>query len=125
MESTNIEFYWPGFTDALPVIVLIVVLPAWLLWLLFRRTSLSKGRKWILVPWCILCPFLSALLWPLILRIFIRVTPDGHIADYFWVGTELFGRWSEYVWGGLTTLVVYIIHRSIIKKIVTKLDQQD
>ena len=115
MESTNLEFYWPGFIDALPVIVVMVALPIWLLWLLFWRTSLPKGRKWILVPLCILGPSLSALLWPLILRMFIFTT-DGQKADYFWVGTELFGRWSEYVWGGLTTLAVYLIHKSITKR---------
>jgi len=115
MEGSEYQFYWPGIINALPVFLIFVVLPVWLLILFFRYTRLSLFKKWILVPACILGPFLSTLIWPFIIYItgLIRMSPNGARATYLWVGTELFKDWSEYVWGGISTIAVYILHRSV------------
>ena len=118
MEGYEIEFYWPGFFFALPVIVVGVVLPAWLLILVFRYTKFPILKKLLLVPVCIISPFLSMLVWPLALQLsgLIRMMPYGSSAPYFWVANELFGDWSEYVWAGISTVVVFIIHHIVKSK---------
>jgi hypothetical protein len=52
------------------------------------------------------------LFWPLVLQLtgLIRITPDGSPVTYLWVANELFGDWSEYVWVGISTVVVFMIH---------------
>ena len=118
MEGAELELYWPGFIHALPVIVVFVALPTWLLVLVFRYTQLPVLKKWLFVPVCILGPFISTLAWPLILQFsgLTFMTPDGSRPPYLWLATGLLGDWSEYVWGGLTTATVYIIHRVITTK---------
>ena len=117
MDGAELEFYWPGFFFAFPVMVVGIVLPMWLFFLVFRYTKLSTIKKVLLIPACIIGPFLSMLFWPLILQLsgIIKMTPDGASPPYLWVANELLGDWSEYVWVGISTVVVFIIH-NIIKK---------
>ena len=112
VEGYGLEFHWPSLFFAPPLIVVGVVLPAWLLILVFRYGKLSTLKKLLLVPVCIIGPFLWMLFWPLVLQLsgLIRMTPDGSPAPYLWVANELFGDWSEYVWVGITTAVFFIIH---------------
>jgi len=116
MDGSELEFYWPGFFFAFPVMVVGIVLPVWLLFLVFRYTKFSTIKKALLVPVCILGPFLSVLFWPFVLQSsgIIKMTPDGATAPpYFLVANELFGDWSEYVWVGISTVAVFIIHNII------------
>lgn len=112
MNGYEIEFHWPGFFFAFPAMVVGVVLPAWLLVIVFRYTKFSNIKKVFLIPVCIIGPFLSMLFWPLVLQLsgIIRMTPDGASPSYLWVANELFGDWSEYVWVGISTAFVFIIH---------------
>lgn len=112
MEGYGLEFHWPSIFFAPPLIVVGVVLPAWLLILVFRYGKLSTFRKLLLVPVCIVGPFLSMLFWPFVLQLsgLVRITPDGSPAPYLWVANELFGDWSEYVWVSISTVVVFITH---------------
>lgn len=112
MEGYGLEFHWPSIFFAPPLIIVGVVLPAWLLTLVFRYGKLSTPKKLLLVPVCIVGPFLSMLFWPLVLQLsgLIRITPDGSPVSYLWVANELFGDWSEYVWVGISTVVAFIIH---------------
>lgn len=114
MERAQIEFVWPGFPDAIPMIVIGVLLPAWLIYVVFRYTRLRVVWKLLLIPVSVIAPFIVSLLWPLIIKLsgLVKFTgPGDYDAPYTWYANELFGDYSAYVWATLTTFTILVLHR--------------
>lgn len=114
MERAQIEFVWPGFADAIPMIVIGVVLPAWLIYVVFRYTRLRAVWKLLLIPVSVIAPFIVSLLWPLIIKLsgLVKFTgPGNYDAPYTWYANELFGDYSAYVWATMTVLATLVLHR--------------
>lgn len=113
MES-RIQFHWPdSLFVAFPLVVVFVVLPAVLIYIVFARTNYRPWQKIALVPLCLVGPTVASALWPLLLKIsgLIRATGGDGSVPYAVVATGLFGDYSEYVWGGITTIVILLLYR--------------
>lgn len=109
MGDAQFEFVWPGLPDAIPGLIIVLVLPAWLMWIVFKHMSFSTWKKVFLVPVCLIAPFLVTALWPLALKMsgIIGFTgPGDYQPPYGWYAQELFGRFSDYVWVSLTGLAI-------------------
>lgn len=114
MEETGLQFQWPGsFFFAFPVVIILFVLPAALIYVVFARTSLKPWVKILLIPACLIAPLLATLLWPLLIKVsgFVGATGGDGTVPYTVIATELLGDYSEYVWGGMTTILVLLIYR--------------
>ena len=117
MGEMRLEFVWPSLLDAIPVLLIFVVLPGWLVWLVFKYTSLSRWKKALLLPVCLIAPFLVTAFWPFVLKAsgIIKFTgPGDYQPAYSWYAQELFGRFSDYVWVSLTALTILVL-RSVLK----------
>lgn len=108
MGETRLEFVWPSLPGAIQVLLILIVLPGWLVWLLFKYTSLSRWKKALLVPVCLIAPLLVTPFWPFLLAEFeiIKLTGPGDQLSYSWYRYELFGRFSDYVWMSVTALAI-------------------
>lgn len=116
MDKPALEFVMPGMIDAIPLIVIFLVLPIWLLVIVFRYSGISNLKKVALVPVCIVAPFVVSFIWPLAIKLsgVVGFTGPGEFdAPYMWYGTELFGEFSEYVWATLTTIAVFVVHKTV------------
>ena len=114
MEESGLEFVWPSLVDAIPIVVIVIALPLWLVYMVFKYTHLFTDQKFVLIPVCIVLPAVVTLMWPLILKYsnLIGVT-GGSQPSYLWYATELFGEFSEYVWASLTCIATAIVHRVV------------
>lgn len=114
--NKNIELVWPGLFYGTPGILLVIVMPCFLIFALYRYTSFSKLRKIAYTPLCILGPQLLAMLFPLLISIsgFIQVSNYDVFKRYVAIAT-LFGDYSDYVWTLLTSFVVYGIYIKLKK----------
>jgi len=114
--NKNIEFVWPGLFHGTPGILLVIVMPCFLIFALYRYTSVSKLRKIAYTPLCILGPFLLSTLFPLLISTsgFIQVSNSDAFERYVAIAT-LFGDYSNYVWTLLTSFVVYGIYIKLKK----------
>jgi len=116
MDKSSLEFVMPGVIDAIPLIVIFLVLPIWLLVIVFKYSGFSKFKKVVFVPVCVVAPFIVSLAWPLAIKLsgIVGFTgPGEYDAPYTWYATELFGEFSEYVWATLTTIAVLVIHKLV------------
>ena len=111
MGETRLEFVWPSPPGAIQVLLILMVLPGWLIWLLFKYTSLSRWKKALLLPVCLIAPLLVTPIWPFLLAEFeiIKLTGPGDQLSYSWYRYELFGRFSDYVWMSVTALAILIL----------------
>lgn len=110
----SLQFHWPdSFFIAFPLVVVFVVLPAVLIYIVFTRTNCRMWQKILLVPLCVVSPTVASALWPLFLKTsgLIGATGEDGSVPYAVVATGLFGDYSEYVWGGITTIVVVLLYR--------------
>jgi len=117
MGKTQLEFMWPSLPDAIPVLIIFIVLPGSLIWLVFKYTTFARWKKALLLPVCLIAPFLVTAFWPFALKVsgIIKLTgPGDYQAPYGWYAQELFGRFSDYVWITLTVLVILVL-RSVLK----------
>jgi len=106
--------HWPdSFFIAFPLFVVFVVLPAVLIYIVFARTNYRKWQKLLLVPLCVVGPTVASALWPLFFKIsgLIKATGEDGSVPYVVAATGLFGDYSEYVWGAMTTIVVVLLYR--------------
>lgn len=113
MEETGLYFRWPGFFLTFPAVILLFVLPAVLIYVVFARTSLKLWVKVLLIPICLIAPLLATELWPLLIKVsgFVGATGGDGTLSYTEIATKLFGDYSDYVWGGITTILVLLIYR--------------
>lgn len=121
MGNTHLEFMWPSLPDTIPVLLIFIVLPGWLIWLVFRYTSLSRWKKYILLPICLISPLLATAFWPFVLKssgIINFTGPGDYQPPYSWYAQELFGRVSDYVWVSITALAILAL-RGVLKSKVT------
>ena len=121
MEGTGLHFQWPGLFFALPGLIMGLVLPAVLIFVVFRRTTLRLWTKIILIPACIIAPLLATALWPFLIKIsgFIGATGGDGTVLYDFVASKLFGDYSDYIWVGITAVIVlFIFKRTGRKKLV-------
>jgi hypothetical protein len=118
MQETGLYFHWPGFFFAFPAIILIVVLPAVLIYVVFARTSLKLWVKVLLIPICLIAPLLATWLWPFLIKVsgFVGATGGDGTLSYTEITEKLFGDYSDYVWGGITTILVLLIYRLLGRK---------
>jgi hypothetical protein len=122
MGEMRLEFMWPSLLDAIPALLIFVVMPAWLVGLIFKYTSLSRWKKAILLPAGVIAPFLVTALWPFALKAsgIIKFTgPEDYQPSYSWYAQELFGRFSDYVWVSLTALAILAL-RGLLKSKATR-----
>lgn len=113
MNESQLEFVWPAPADAIPILLAFVVLPVWLISTIFKYTRSSLLKKVLLVPVCLVAPLLLSAFWPLALKLsgIIQFTGSGdYQPPYSWYANELPGRYSDYVWVGLTTTVTWVFH---------------
>ncbi len=121
MGGTQLEFVWPSLPDAIPVLLIFIVLPGWLVWLVFKYTSLSRWKKALLLPVCLIAPFLVTAFWPFVLKAsgIIKFTgPGDYQSPYSWYAQELFGGYSDYVWVSITALAILVL-RGVLKSKAT------
>ena len=113
MDNPNLEFVMPGVIDAIPLIVILFLLPIWLLVILFKYSGVSRFKKALLVPVCIVAPLIVGLAWPLVIKYsgLVGTTGPGGSAPYLHYATGLFGEFSEYVWTTLTAIAVFVVHK--------------
>lgn len=119
MKEIQLQFHWPSLFDAIPASLLFVVLPGYLIWLVFKYTSLSALKKALLAPVCLAAPFVVTAFWPLALKLsgIIEVSGPGNIQlPYGWYSRELFGRASDYVWVALTALAILVLRAGLKAK---------
>ncbi len=112
MGETRLEFVWPWQPDVIPALLIFIVLPGWLVWLVFKYTSLSRWKKALLLPVCLIAPLLVTELWPFIMKTseIIKFTgPGNYQPPYSWYRHELFGRFSEFVWVSVTVLAILVL----------------
>ncbi|MBC8460876.1 MAG: hypothetical protein H8D67_23050 [Deltaproteobacteria bacterium] len=70
MEEMGLQFQLPGsFFLAFPVVIILLVLPAVLIYVVFARTGLKTWAKIFLIPACLIAPLLASLLWPLLIKV--------------------------------------------------------
>lgn len=122
----NYELIWPGWFNASPAILLFVVMPSFLIFALYRYTSLSKSKKIAYTPLCILGPPLISGLIPLAISIsgFFQVSNSGVFERYVDLST-IFGIYSNYVWALLASFVVYGIYNHLRKNHKNKKEKQN
>jgi len=120
----HIELVWPGWFYATPGILLVIVMPCFLIYALYRYTSISKLRKIAFTPLCIFAPILIYMLIPLLISIsgFIEVSNSDALEKYIAIGS-LFGDYSNYVWTILTGFVVSGIYANLKKHTVSHDDE--
>lgn len=119
MRETPLEFVWPSLPDAIPVLLIFVVLPGWLVWLVFMYTSLSRWKKALLLPVCMITPILVTAFWPFVLKASGIITgTGGHQPPYSWYSQKLFGSFSDYIWASLTALAILVV-RGMLKSKTT------
>ncbi|HEX20111.1 MAG TPA: hypothetical protein ENG78_04760 [Acidiferrobacteraceae bacterium] len=114
MEQPQLYFQFPSsIFFALPVIVVLVILPVILLIVLFRRTKYKTWLKIVLTPVCLLGPVAATTAWPLLIHLsgVVGATGGDGKVTYDIIATKIFGDYSEYVWGGITTIIVFLIYR--------------
>jgi membrane protein CcdC involved in cytochrome C biogenesis len=89
-------------------IVLLLVLPALLVFRVFRSQS-STRKKWLLVPVCFIAPNVLYFLWPVILTSagFLKATGDATFWQTVRVWSSLGGA-GTIIWTVLTVIVVAI-----------------
>jgi hypothetical protein len=115
------EIIWPGFFNALPSIIWIIVFPLILIYHLFRKTDLKLWQKIIIIPSCIIFPIAVGEAVPYILQSsgFIKIyyPSEGTSVDATYSQTvNIFGKFSNYVWVFITTLFIIILTKNIKKK---------
>jgi hypothetical protein len=127
--NVKVEFVWPGLFWAVPAFALLIVLPAILIFSLFKYTSMSKVKKLALTPICVFSPLLVTSLWPLILSLsgLVIVSDSNGSQRADWQTTaDIFGDYSVYVWTVPTCLLIYLVFinlRSGYKRISSVSDQ--
>ena len=118
MGETGIYLKWPGLFFAIPGMIMLIVLPAALIYIVFKRTHLKMWAKLLLIPVCIVAPLLTTALWPYLVKIsgFIGATGGDGTVPYDFVASKLFGDFSDYVWTGITTALVFFIFKKTDRK---------
>jgi hypothetical protein len=118
MAETGLHFQWPGLFFALPGLIAFVVLPAALIYIVFGRTHFRLWAKVFLIPACLIGPLLATALWPFLIKIsgFIGATGGDGTVPYDFVASKLFGDYSDYVWAGITAILVLLIFKQTGRK---------
>ena len=62
MNGSRYEFVWPSAADAIPVLLIFVVLPLWLIQIVLKYTRISRPKKALLIPVCLVSPLILAAL---------------------------------------------------------------
>lgn len=120
MRIGNYELIWPGTVEAIPGILLFLILPAALAYSILRHSAFSVSRRVLLILPALIAPYLLALLFPLLLSLsgMFRVSsPNGEDRSQTWMevyGT--FGRYSGHVWSALSAVAVYWIYMAFRRK---------
>src|SRR3972149_41683 len=107
MGKTQLEFMWPSLPDAIPVLIIFIVLPGSLIWLVFKYTTFARWKKALMLAVCLIASFFVPAFWPFALKvsgIIKRTRPGVYQAPYGCYARELFARFSDYVWITLTVL---------------------
>jgi len=116
MGGPQIEFVWPGLIGAIPFLLIAVIIPAQLIFLVFKYSRISNLKKCLLVPVCIVIPLIVSSLLPLALKLSGIVGFTGsrdYQPPYTWYATEMFGEYTDYVWVIITTLSAVVTHRMV------------
>ena len=114
MEQTGIQLQFPdSLFYAFPVVVILFILPIVLIYIVFVRTQYKFWIKVALIPVCLIAPLVASLFWPFLLKTsgLVSATGSDGTVPYTVVATELFGDYSEYVWGGITTIIVILLYK--------------
>ncbi len=115
MEQSQLYFHFPSSVFfAIPVIIILIVLPIILLYIVFRRTKQKTWVKIALIPVCLISPLIATAAWPLLIQLsgIMGATGGDGKVPYGIIATKLFGDYSEYVWGGITSIMVFLIYKN-------------
>jgi hypothetical protein len=120
--NSSYELVWPSVGEAIPVLLIFVVLPLWLTQVVLSYTHLARWKKVALIPLCMVSPLLVTAFWPFALKIsgIIKFTgPKNFEAPYSWYASGLFGVYSDYVWAGLTAASIYLLRAALKARVQT------
>jgi hypothetical protein len=84
-----------------------------LIYILFKRTNFKLWAKFLFIPICFIAPFSSTALWPFLIKYsgFIGATGGDGTISYQFIASKLFGEYSDFVWAGITTVLVLLIFK--------------
>lgn len=65
------------------------------------------------MPICLIAPLLATALWPFLIKVggFVGAIGGNGTLSYTEIADKLLGDYSDYLWGGITTILVLLIYK--------------